>query len=160
MEPARVSSPQVDLTRYGLDKTPTLLILRCLGATRSARRGRRCPLQTRAPVGRAAGKLDAGRRWRPHPSQHGKRGWVSRPSVVLPSPPPPVGEDRALGGPHSVSWPVQRKNTGESNPHAVARRPRPPSTPLAARARSPLARQGRQGVDCRECRAMAPLDPP
>jgi len=25
VEPARVSSPQVDLTRYGLDKTPTLL---------------------------------------------------------------------------------------------------------------------------------------
>jgi len=41
VEPARVSSPQVDLTRYGLDKTPSLLILRCLGATRSARRERR-----------------------------------------------------------------------------------------------------------------------
>ena len=27
MEPARVSSPQVDLTRCGLDKTPTLLFL-------------------------------------------------------------------------------------------------------------------------------------
>ena len=26
----------MELTRYGLDKTPTLLILRCLGATRSA----------------------------------------------------------------------------------------------------------------------------
>jgi len=36
VESARVSRPQVDLTRYGLDKTSTLLILRCLGATRSA----------------------------------------------------------------------------------------------------------------------------
>ena len=36
MEPARVSSPQVDLTRCGLDKTPTLLVLQCPGATRSA----------------------------------------------------------------------------------------------------------------------------
>jgi len=35
VEPARVSSPQVDLTRYFLDKTPTLLVLHCLGATRS-----------------------------------------------------------------------------------------------------------------------------
>ena len=31
----RVSSTQVDLTRYGLDKTPTLLVLQCPGATRS-----------------------------------------------------------------------------------------------------------------------------
>ena len=36
MEPARVSSPQVDLTRCGLDKTPTLLVLQCPGATHSA----------------------------------------------------------------------------------------------------------------------------
>jgi hypothetical protein len=36
---ARVSSPQVDLSRYGLDKTPTLLILHC---RRVSRRGRRC----------------------------------------------------------------------------------------------------------------------
>ena len=36
VEPARVSSPQVDLTRCGLDKTPTLLVLQCPGATRSA----------------------------------------------------------------------------------------------------------------------------
>ena len=33
MEPARVSSPQVDLTRCGLDKTPTLLVLQCQGLT-------------------------------------------------------------------------------------------------------------------------------
>ena len=31
MEPARVSSPQVDLTRCGLDKTPTLLVLQSRG---------------------------------------------------------------------------------------------------------------------------------
>ena len=31
MEPARVSSPQVDLTRCGLDKTPALLILHAIG---------------------------------------------------------------------------------------------------------------------------------
>jgi hypothetical protein len=68
------------------------------------------------PVGRAAGKLNTGRRWRPHPSQHGEKGWVGRPSVVLPSPPPPVGEDHALGGGHSVSWPVQRKTQGNRTP--------------------------------------------
>ena len=39
MEPARVSSSQVDLTRYGLDKTPTLLVLQCPGATRSPEEG-------------------------------------------------------------------------------------------------------------------------
>ncbi len=39
----------MDLTRYGLDKTPTLLVLQCPGATRSPeeeegvrRRGARC----------------------------------------------------------------------------------------------------------------------
>jgi len=31
----------VDLIRYGLDKTPTLLILHCLGGTRGGRRRRR-----------------------------------------------------------------------------------------------------------------------
>ena len=49
MEPARVSSPQVDLTRYGLDKIPTLLVLQSPGATRPPRR-RRSTHQTRDPL--------------------------------------------------------------------------------------------------------------
>jgi len=42
-----------------------------------------------------------------------------------------------------VSWPVQRKNTGESNPHSVDRRLRPPSTPIAPVARSPACPPGK-----------------
>ena len=45
MEPARVSSPQVDLTRYGLDKTPTLLILRCLGVDPLRPKGKEVPAE-------------------------------------------------------------------------------------------------------------------
>ena len=95
MEPARVSSPQVDLTRCGLDKTPTLLVLQCPGATRSAE-------------GEEVHSWDAGPRWqsrgeaRPRaevgdhiPPSTGKRDGY-RPIVVLPSPPPPVGEDHVL----------------------------------------------------------------
>ena len=50
MEPARVSSPQVDMTRCGLHKTLTLLVLQCPGATRSAE-------------GKEVHSWDAGPRW-------------------------------------------------------------------------------------------------
>ena len=57
MGPARVSSPQVDLTRSGLDETPTLLILHCLGATRSARGGEEVQPSDACPCWQSRGKL-------------------------------------------------------------------------------------------------------
>ena len=61
MEPARVSSPQVDLTRCSLDKTPTLLVLQCPERPTPPKR-RRYTHGTRAPLRRAAGKLDRGQK--------------------------------------------------------------------------------------------------
>jgi len=85
------------------------------------------------------------------PSQRGVTGTTT----------PCWGGPCARGG-HSVSLPVHRKSTGESNPRAVASWPRPPSSPIAPLARSPACPPGRdrgEGVDCRGCLAMAPMDP-
>jgi len=62
MEPARVSSPQVDLNRYGLDKTPTLLILHCLGATRSSE-GEELHLSDARPRWQRRGEPDRGQKF-------------------------------------------------------------------------------------------------
>ena len=62
MEPARVSSPQVDLTRYGLDKNPTLLILHCLGATRSARKGEEVHSSDARPRWPSRGEAERGQK--------------------------------------------------------------------------------------------------
>jgi len=56
VEPARVSSPQVDLTRYGLDKTPTLLILRCLGVDPLRPKGKEVPATDARPRWQSRGE--------------------------------------------------------------------------------------------------------
>ena len=116
VEPARVSSPQVDLTRCGLDKTPTLLVLQSRGKPppqrgEGIRRGR-------APLPGEEGL----RRQRLATFSFPARGRrkVTVPKWCYRQPPPPVGEDRAR-----CPWrcPKQRKNTEDLNPHAVTERP-------------------------------------
>ena len=62
MEPARVSSPQVDLTRYGLDKTPTLLILRCLGVDPLRPKGKEVPATDARPRWQSRGEARRGQK--------------------------------------------------------------------------------------------------
>ena len=63
VEPARVSSPQVDLTLCGLDKTPTQesLSSAVVRERPAPPKGRRYTHGTRAPS-KAAGKLDRGQK--------------------------------------------------------------------------------------------------
>ena len=62
MEPARVSSPQVDLTRYGLDKTLTLLILCCLGVDPLRPKGKEVPATDARPRWQSRGEARRGQK--------------------------------------------------------------------------------------------------
>ena len=162
MEPARVSSPQVDLTRCGLDKTPTLLVLQCPERPTPPRR-RRYTHGTRAPLSRAAGKLDRGQKLVTTSLPSRGKGVClllpDRPSVVLPSATTPSWGGPSTRGPHGVSF-QQRKNTGGSNPHAVTRCPKHLAPPMRRLLGLPLPPIKRWGVGCRvEEKAADPWAP-
>ena len=79
MEPARVSSPQVDLTRYGLDKTPTLLILRCLGVDPLRPKGKEVPTTDARPRWQSRGEARRGQKALPGHRTVGRLGFSGFP---------------------------------------------------------------------------------
>ena len=154
MESARVSSPQVDLTRCGLDKTPTLLILQSRVNPPPARR--RNPPWTRTPPQRGGtAQAEIGNHFLS--STREKEG--DRPKVVLPSTTTPSWGGPSTRGPHGVSF-QQRKNTGGSNPHAVTRCPKHLAPPMRRLLGLPLPPIEKSGVGCRvEEKAADPWAP-
>ena len=124
MEPARVSSPQVDLTRYGLDKTPTVLVLQSRG-TPSPPRGR---------------GIHSGRA--PLPREEELRSQrlvtISFQSDVTFSHHPQLGETEHT---HCICCPSTAKKTQGVEPYAGAR-PKTPSSPSVSLARPPPPSHG------------------
>ena len=140
MEPARVSSPQVDLTRCGLDKTPTLLVLQSRGKPPPPGRRRNPPWTRTPPRGGGTAQAEIGNLFLS--STREKEG--DRPKVVLPSATTPSWGGPSTRGPHGVSF-QQRKNTGGSNPHAVTRCPKHLAPPMRRLLGLPLPPMGPPG---------------